>query len=100
ATILHYVDNNEPLRKGELMLIDAGCEIDGFTADVTRTWPIGARFSPAQRRCYELVLDVEKRCIAAVKPGATVDGIHRMAVELLTAGMVELGLLKGSLNEL
>ena len=51
----------EPLTQGELLLIDAGCEIDGFTADVTRTFPIGARFSPAQRRCYELVLDVEKR---------------------------------------
>src|SRR3954470_21112377 len=69
ATILHYVDNSEPLKKGELLLIDAGCEIDGFTADVTRTYPIGARFPPAQKRCYELVLAVEKACVGAVKPG-------------------------------
>jgi Xaa-Pro aminopeptidase len=100
ATILHYVDNDQPLERGQLLLVDAGCEIDGFTADVTRTYPIGARFSPAQRRAYELVLEVEKRCVAAVKPGATIDGIHQQAVELLTQGMVDLGLLKGSVREL
>jgi Xaa-Pro aminopeptidase len=95
ATILHYVDNELPLKQGELLLVDAGCEIEGFTADVTRTYPIGARFSPAQRSAYELVLDVEKRCIAAVRPGATIDGIHALAVEHLTRGMVALGLLSG-----
>jgi Xaa-Pro aminopeptidase len=95
ATILHYVDNCDALTAGQLLLVDAGCEVDGFTADVTRTYPIGARFSPAQRRAYEIVLDAEKRCIAAVRPGATVDGIHAMAVEILTRGMVELGLLHG-----
>jgi Xaa-Pro aminopeptidase len=100
ATILHYVDNTEPLKKGELLLIDAGCEIDGFTADVTRTYPIGARFSPAQKRCYELVLSVEKACVAAVKPGHTIDAIHDQAVELLTRGMVDLGLLQGDVREL
>jgi Xaa-Pro aminopeptidase len=99
ATILHYVDNAEPLRRGELLLVDAGCEVDGFTADVTRTYPIGARFTPGQKRCYELVLDVEKRCIEAVKPGATVDGIHQLAVDLLTQGMIDLGLLKGTMRE-
>jgi Xaa-Pro aminopeptidase len=100
ATILHYVDNCEPLQKGQLLLVDAGCEIDGFTADVTRTYPIGTRFSPAQRRAYQLVLDAEKRCIEAVKPGATIDGIHALAVEILTAGMVELGLLSGDPKQL
>jgi Xaa-Pro aminopeptidase len=100
ATILHYVDNSEPLKQGELLLIDAGCEIDGFTADVTRTYPIGARFSPAQRRCYELVLAVEKACIGAVRPGASIDGIHDHAVELLTRGMIDLGLLRGEVREL
>ena len=95
ATILHYVDNDRPLKQGELLLIDAGCELDGFTADVTRTFPIGARFSPAQRRLYELVLSTEKACIEAVRPGATVDAIHALAIERLTAGMVELGLLHG-----
>ena len=100
ATILHYVDNSEPLKKGELLLIDAGCEVDGFTADVTRTYPIGARFSPAQKRCYELVLAVEKACVAAVKPGNNIDAIHDQAVELLTRGMIDLGLLRGELREL
>ncbi|HEX9101559.1 MAG TPA: M24 family metallopeptidase, partial [Polyangia bacterium] len=100
ATILHYVDNDQPLRGGELLLIDAGCEVDGFTADVTRTYPIGAKFTPAQRRCYELVLSVEKACIAAVKPGNSIDAIHEQAVELLTRGMIDLGLLAGELREL
>ncbi len=100
ATILHYVDNAEPLHEGELLLVDAGCEVDGFTADVTRTYPIGARFSPAQRRCYELVLAVEKACVAAVKPGNSIDAIHGQAVELLTRGMVELGLLQGEVPAL
>ena len=100
ATILHYVDNAEPLRQGELLLVDAGCELDGFTADVTRTYPIGGRFGVAQRRAYQLVLDVEKKCIESVKPGATIDGIHQQAVELLTQGMVDLGLLKGTVREL
>jgi Xaa-Pro aminopeptidase len=100
ATILHYVDNDQALVGGQLLLVDAGGEIEGFTADVTRTYPIGARFSPAQRRCYELVLAVEKACIGAVRPGNDIDSIHRQAVELLTRGMVELGLLKGSVPEL
>jgi Xaa-Pro aminopeptidase len=96
ATILHYVDNTDALRAGELLLVDAGCELDGFTADVTRTYPIGKRFSPAQRRAYQMVLEVEKRCIEAVRPGASIDGIHQLAVEQLTRGMVELGLLNGA----
>ena len=100
ATILHYVDAADRLRKGELCLVDAGCELDGFTADVTRTWPIAARFTSAQRAAYELVLDVEERCIAACRPGATVDGIHQLAIELLTDGMVRLGLLNGDPKQL
>ncbi len=95
ATILHYVDCTDALREGELLLIDAGCEIEGFTADVTRTFPIRAPFSAPQKRLYELVLQTEKACIAAVKPGATIDGIHALAVDLLTQGMVGLGLLTG-----
>jgi Xaa-Pro aminopeptidase len=100
ATILHYVDNREALRQGQLLLVDAGCEVDGFTADVTRTYPIGARFNPAQKRAYEVVLEAEKRCIEAVRPGATIDGIHALAIEILTRGMVELGLLTGDPKQL
>ncbi len=100
ATILHYVDNSAVLKTGDLLLIDAGCEYQHFTADVTRTYPVGARFSPAQRRLYDIVLDCEKRCIAAVKPGATIQGIHDLAVEILTEGLVATGLLTGERDEL
>lgn len=100
ATVLHYVDNSDPLAAGQLLLIDAGAEWGGFTADITRTFPIGARFTPAQRRVYQLVLDTEKSCIERVRPGATIEAIHAHAVELLTAGMVELGLLQGELAAL
>ena len=100
ATILHYVENRAPLRRGELLLLDAGCEIDGYTADVTRTWPIGARFSPAQRRLYEAVLETQIAAIEAVKPGATLDAIHADVVQRLTGHMVSLGLLSGEVPAL
>jgi Xaa-Pro aminopeptidase len=100
ATILHYVENRAPLRRGELLLVDAGCEIDGYTADVTRTSPIGARFSPAQRRLYEAVLETQIAAIEAVKPGATLDAIHADVVQRLTGHMVSLGLLSGEVPAL
>ena len=75
ATILHYVENAAVLNAGELLLVDAGGEYRGFTADVTRTYPIGGRFSEAQRRVYDVVLETEKTCIEMVRPGATIDGI-------------------------
>jgi Xaa-Pro aminopeptidase len=100
ATILHYVENSAPLVRGQLLLIDAGCEIDGYTADVTRTSPIGARFSPAQRRLYEAVLETQIAAIEAVKPGATLDAIHKQVVEQLTRHMVALGLLTGDVPAL
>jgi len=100
ATILHYVDNQDPLRQGDLLLIDAGGEYQGFTADVTRTFPVGAKFAPAQRRVYDVVLEAQERCIELCIPGATIDGIHQSAVEILTAGMVDLGLLQGEAAQL
>jgi Xaa-Pro aminopeptidase len=100
ATILHYVENRAPLQRGQLLLVDAGCEIDGYTADVTRTAPIGARFSPAQRRLYEAVLETQIAAIEAVKPGATLDAIHNQVVETLTRHMVALGLLTGDVPAL
>jgi len=95
ATILHYVENDQPMRGGDLCLIDAGCEYQFYTADVTRTFPVGGRFGDAQRRCYELVLASQKAAIEMCKPGATIDGIHERVVEILTQGMVDLGLLEG-----
>jgi Xaa-Pro aminopeptidase len=95
ATILHYVENSAPLQAGQLLLVDAGGEVDGFTADVTRTFPVGGRFSPAQRRLYEAVLQTQIAAIEAVKPGATLDAIHDQVVAQLTSQLVALGILEG-----
>ncbi|MEP6653730.1 MAG: aminopeptidase P N-terminal domain-containing protein [Myxococcales bacterium] len=101
AVILHYVENSASLEDGKLLLIDAGCEVaGGFTADVTRTFPVGRPFSPAQRRVYQAVLDVQIAAIEAVRPGATIDAIHNQVVEQLTQKMVELGLLEGEVPAL
>ncbi len=100
ATILHYIENSAPLVRGQLLLVDAGCEVDGYTADVTRTSPIGAPFSPPQRRLYEAVLETQLAAIDAVKPGATLEAIHQLVVERLTGHMVALGLLSGEVPAL
>jgi Xaa-Pro aminopeptidase len=95
ATILHYVDNDAELRDGDLLLIDAGAEYEGFASDITRTFPVGGRFTDAQRDVYQLVLDCQEECIRLVRPGVTLDEMHQLSVEILTEGMVRLGLLKG-----
>ena len=95
ATILHYVENSAKLQSGQLLLVDAGGEVEGFTADVTRTFPVGGRFSPVQRRLYEAVLDTQIEAIEAVKPGATLEAIHEQVVASLTRRLVELGILQG-----
>jgi len=95
ATILHYIENDQPLADGTLVLIDAGCEYDFYTADVTRTFPANGTFTDAQRRCYEIVLRAQEAGIEMTRPGATIDEIHDHTVEILTSGMVELGLLEG-----
>ena len=100
AVILHYVENSAPLEEGKLLLVDAGCEVAGFTADVTRTFPVGRPFSPEQRRVYQAVLDVQEAAIAAIRPGATLDAIHAQVVEQLTHKLVELGLLQGDVATL
>jgi Xaa-Pro aminopeptidase len=98
ATILHYVENDQPLAAGALLLVDAGCEVDGYTADVTRTFPVGGRFSDPQRRLYEAVLETQLAAIEAVKPGATIDAIHEQVVVGLTRHLVALGLLSGNVD--
>jgi Xaa-Pro aminopeptidase len=95
ATILHYIENNRPMKAGDLCLIDAGGEYQMYTADVTRTFPVSGTFTDVQRRCYEIVLAAQKAAIDMCRPGATIDGIHDRVVELLTEGMVQLGLLDG-----
>jgi Xaa-Pro aminopeptidase len=100
ATILHYVENAAPLQAGQLLLIDAGCEVDGYTADVTRTFPVGGRFTEPQRRLYEAVLETQVAAIESVKPGVTIDAIHEQVVAGLTRHMVALGLLQGEVSQL
>jgi len=99
ATVLHYTQNDQVLREGDLILIDAGGEFGGYCADITRTWPIAAAFSQEQAALYDIVLDAQLTAIDAVKPGATIDGIHEAAVEVLVTGLISLGLLSGSLQE-
>lgn len=100
ACILHYVTNREQLRDGELCLVDAGCEFQYYTADITRTWPIGGRFSGPQRAVYEVVLRAQLAAIDAARPGRPYREMHDVAVRVLTEGMVDLGLLEGDLDEL
>ncbi|MGN6105179.1 MAG: Xaa-Pro aminopeptidase [Kofleriaceae bacterium] len=98
ATILHYIENRCAIADGDLVLVDAGCEYDHYTADITRTWPANGRFSPVQRRVYERVLAVQKQAIELARPGATIDQIHDHCVRGLTEVMVELGLLEGPVD--
>jgi Xaa-Pro aminopeptidase len=100
ATVLHYNDNADPIRDGDLVLIDAGAEVDLYTADVTRTFPASGRFSPAQRAAYSLVLSAADEAMSAARPGETLDALHERAVRVLTEGMVKLGLLSGDVDQL
>ena len=99
ATILHYVENTREMRDGELLLIDAGAEWGGYCADVTRTFPVGARFESRQRALYELVLTSQEAAIAAVRPGAGFEDPHQRALDVLVDGFLELGLLRGTHDE-
>jgi Xaa-Pro aminopeptidase len=98
ACVLHYVFNDAPLRDGDLLLIDAGCELDGYAADVTRTFPVNGRFSGAQRELYEVVLASQRAAIAKVKPGNAWNDPHDAAVRVLAQGMLDLKLLSGTLD--
>ena len=97
ACILHYTDNNQWLKDGDLVLIDAGCEWQGYAADITRTFPVSGTFSPAQRQLYQLVLDAQSAALALCKPGNTFKQVTDAAIELITQGLISLGLLSGSL---
>ena len=99
ACVLHYVQNDGLMQAEDLLLIDAGCELDGYAADVTRTFPVGGRFSGPQREIYELVLAAQEAAIAAVRPGNAWEAPHRAAVETLVRGLIDLRLLGGSVAE-
>ncbi|MBB3143052.1 Xaa-Pro aminopeptidase [Halomonas organivorans] len=98
ARVLHYIENADTLRDGDLVLIDAGAEFDLYAGDITRTFPVSGRFSEAQRALYDVVLGAQQRAIEAVRPGTTLAAIHQGVVRDLTAGLIELGLLSGELD--
>jgi Xaa-Pro aminopeptidase len=99
ATILHYTANDRPLGADELLLIDAGSERAGYCADITRTFPTGRRFSPAQRDLYDAVLAAQLAAIGAARPGGNLDDLHTVAVRVLAEALIGLGLLEGSVDE-
>lgn len=99
ACILHYIENRDELRDGDLLLIDAGAEHDCYASDITRTFPVNGKFSPAQRALYQLVLDAQKAAIAAAIPGNTWDHPHQAAVKVLAQGLLDLSILSGTLEE-
>lgn len=99
ACILHYVANDAMVRDGDLLLIDAGCELDGYASDITRTFPVSGRFTAAQREVYEIVLGAQRAALETVRAGRAWNEPHDAAVRVLAQGMIDLKLLRGSLDE-
>lgn len=100
ATILHYRLNNRKMEDNDLLLIDAGCEYDYFASDVTRTFPINGKFTKEQRAVYQIVLDAQEAGIEKSRKGSTLEKVHNACVEVITRGLVDLGLLKGDVDQL
>ena len=100
ACTLHYTENNSKLKNGDLLLIDAGAECDHYAADITRTFPISGRFNEAQKQLYQLVLNAQTAALEQIKPGFPWNLAHDASVEILTQGLLDLGLLKGKLKKL
>ena len=98
ACVLHYVSNDGVLKDGDLLLVDAGCELEGYASDITRTFPVNGTFSGPQRDIYELVLAAQAAAIGAVRPGNTWNMPHDAAVRVLAQGMIDLGLLQGAVD--
>ena len=100
ATILHYIDNKDELKDGDLLLVDAGCEYKGYASDITRSFPVNGKYSDAQREIYDVVLETQKSCVDMVRPGMRLEDLKTHSIEMLTEGMVRLGLLKGDPKKL
>jgi Xaa-Pro aminopeptidase len=100
ACVLHYTENSSRLQAGDLLLIDAGAECNYYAADITRTFPVSGRFSQPQKLLYQLVLDAQLAAIEQVQPGIPWNRSHDIAIEVLTAGLVDLGILSGAVAEL
>jgi Xaa-Pro aminopeptidase len=99
ACVLHYRENNRQLADGDLLLIDAGCEFQGYASDITRTFPVSGRFTGPQKAVYEVVLAAQLACIDAVRPGAAFHDYHHVAERVLAQGFIDLGLLADTLDE-
>jgi Xaa-Pro aminopeptidase len=99
ATVLHYNANNRQMAEGELLLIDAGCEFDYYASDVTRTFPVSNGFSDPQKQIYEVVLEAQRLGIEETKPGSNVETVHKASLHALIDGMLRIGLLEGSRDE-
>ncbi len=93
ACVLHYIKNNQTLNDGDLLLIDAGCEIEGYAADITRTFPVNGKFSKAQAQIYQIVLDAQMAAIDAIKPNQNVAKPHQIATKIIKQGLIKLGIL-------
>ncbi len=100
ACTLHYISNRNKLMGGDLVLVDAGCEYEGYASDVSRTYPVNGQFTPAQKDLYEVVLAAQLAAIDAIKPGAQWNQIHDSAVQVIADGLRSLGLVSGSLDEI
>ncbi|WP_070886028.1 Xaa-Pro aminopeptidase [Pseudomonas sp. D2-3] len=100
ACILHYRENDALLKDGDLVLIDAGCEIDCYASDITRTFPVSGKFSPEQKAIYEIVLAANREAFKFIAPGRHWNEAHEATVRVITRGLVELGLLQGDVDEL
>src|SRR5450432_1080432 len=98
ATVLHYHKNDRRMLEGDLLLIDAGCEFDYYASDVTRTFPVSGTFTPAQRAIYQLVLDAQLASVDLTRSGSTLDDVHAASVEVISRGLVELGIIEGPLD--
>ncbi len=100
ACILHYTDNDQELKDGDLILIDAGCEVNHYASDITRTFPANGKFSTEQKALYQIVLDAQLAAIDQIKPGNHFNDPHEAALTVITQGLVDLGLLKGDVKAL
>lgn len=98
--ILHYNDNNQMIKNGNLVLIDAGCEYKNYASDITRTFPANGKFSPEQRAIYEIVLKAQLAGIKSIRPGASWSAAQDVIVKIITQGLIDVGILKGKLNDL
>jgi Xaa-Pro aminopeptidase len=100
ACTLHYIRNRAQMKEGDLLLIDAGAEVDYYTADITRTWPVGGKFTPQQRAVYEIVLEAQRKAIDIIAPEVKLEEVHQAALRVLMQGLIDLGALEGDIDTL